>query len=125
MPLLAVAAVAALIWFIGTRLNELFCLSVRQGQVLVVRGRVPAGLLNDLKDAMKSVPRATVRAHKTPEGARLSCSGVDDFLEQRLRNIFNLYPQSRLAAAEPLNRRNVGQLLGVAWLAWLFTSRGE
>ncbi len=125
MVLLGVLAVVAVIWLLGTRANELFCLSVRDGRVLVVRGRVPAGLLADLKDALKDTRRATVRAHKTPQGARLSTSGVDEFHEQRLRNIFHVYPQSRLAAAEPLNRKNLGQLLGIAWLAWLFVGRGE
>lgn len=125
MFLLGVLAVVAVAWFLGTRANELFCLSVRDGQVLVVRGRVPAGLLGDLKDALKSTQRATVRAHRTPQGAQLGASGVDEFLEQRLRNIFLLYPQSRLAAAEPISGRNLGQFLGIAWLAWLLVGRRE
>jgi hypothetical protein len=121
LSLVAVAAVVAWVWY--QRSCELFCVSVREGRVLVVRGRIPQGLLNDFHDVVAadpSVGRGAIRAVKEENGARLSLSGIDEWREQRLRNLFHLYPMSQLRAASPLNRRTIGQWLGVAWIAWLF-----
>ncbi len=116
-----VLAAAAVLLYLAWRANELFCISVRDGKVLVVRGRIPQGLLSGFAEAVARPPlrRATIRAQRGPNGARLTVSGIDEFLEQRLRNIFHLYPPANLTAAPLLQRRNVGQFLGVVWLAWL------
>ena len=121
MLLLLVAAVlVAYVW--SSRARELFCLSVRDGHVLVVRGRIPGGLLSDFRDVVSrpAVKRATIRAEKQEHGARLSVSGsIDEGREQRLRNIFRLYPLSNLRAAPAIAEPTLGQVLGIAWLAWL------
>lgn len=88
LPLVLIAALIAYIW--TSRARELFCLSVRDGQVLVVRGRIPGGLLSDIRDVISkpTVARATIRATKHEHGARLSVSGgIDEGRAQRLRNI--------------------------------------
>jgi hypothetical protein len=124
LPLVAVAVLLGLWWF--TRQSELFCLSVRAGRVLVVRGRVPAGLLSDVRAIVARPPasRATIKAVKGERGARLVFSGdIGEHQEQRLRNVFALYPASRLRHAPPIARPTMGQLIGVAWLAWLFERR--
>lgn len=117
--LLAFGAIA-LLWI--ARARELFLLSVRDGQVLVVRGRIPPGLLRDFRDVLSraGVRRATVRAARSEGSARLSTSGVDANTDQRLRNVFGTYPISRLATAPGISNPTFGQLLGIAWLAWLF-----
>jgi hypothetical protein len=122
LPVLVVlATVAFFVW--ASRQRELFCLSVRQGRVLLVRGRIPAGLLSDFKDALAAVPpvgRATVRAYREEGGARLEVAGpIDAGRAQRLRNIFALYPMSRLSAAPVASQRTIGQIVGIVWLAWL------
>jgi hypothetical protein len=121
---LLVAVAVFLYW--TWRQNELFFISVRDGRALVVRGRVPPGLLSDIKDVVQkpAVSRASIRAHKHDGGARLSVSGaVDEGRQQRLRNIFHLYPISRLRAAPAMKQPTLGQVLGIAWLAWLLDRR--
>jgi len=120
-----VAVVLGVAVTMAQRLDEIFCLSVRDGRVLVVRGRIAGPLLHDLTDAVQrsGVRRAPLRAVRGPRGARLTTSGdIDELVEQRLRNIFSVYPASRLMAAPPLENPTLGQVLGIAWLAWLFDS---
>jgi hypothetical protein len=122
--LVAVIVIGVVAW--ATRASELFCLSVRNGRVLVVRGRIPGGLLSDIRDVVgkPSVARATIRAVKQEHGARLVVSGgIDEGRAQRLRNIFRLYPVSNLRAAPVIEKPTLGQVLGIAWLAWLLDRR--
>ena len=117
----ALVAGAVALWWWGRRARELFLVSFRDGRALVVRGRAPASLLTDFKDALDraGVRRAGLRALREDQGARLEVSGADEWTEQRLRNIFRVYPLSKLRAATHRERRSVGQVLGIAWLAWL------
>ena len=121
--ILVVIVVLIALFVVVPRMNELFLVSVRGGRVLVVRGRVPPGLLHDIEDVVQraGVERATIRALKAPEGARLVVSGVDEGVAQRLRNAFRLQPMAQLRAAPILEERNLGQVLGIVWLAWLFS----
>jgi hypothetical protein len=117
--LILLISVIAVAW--ASRANELFCLSVRGGRVLVVRGRVPGGLLIEIREiaAGTRIQRSTIRAIKSEGGARLAFSGdISDGAQQRIRNTFALYPASRLRAAPPIAEPTVGQRLGIAWLAW-------
>jgi Protein of unknown function (DUF3634) len=124
LPLLAVLAVIAVWWL--TRMSEIFMVSVRNGKVLVVRGRVPGNMLHEIADAMSRprVRRGSIKAHKTETGARLSFSGdIDEGRQQRMRNVFALYPASQLRHAPAIERPTLGQLAGIAWLAWLLDRR--
>lgn len=109
------------LWWIG-RGRELFLLSARDGRVLLVRGRIPAGLMRDMREILSAarVHRATVRAVRSDGGARLEISGVEEGPAQRLRNAFGLYPISRLSTAPSAANPSLGQILGIVWLAWLF-----
>jgi hypothetical protein len=123
MFLTAVVLTALIAWLVWERQRELFLISVRDGKVLLVRGRVPGALMNDVADVVGREPkvrRGRVRAVKDANRARIVTSGIDEFREQRLRNIFSVHPVSHLTAAPPLSRRSVGQFLGIAWLAWIF-----
>lgn len=127
MPLVVVALVLVAVWLIAERQNELFCLSVRDGRVLLVRGRIPPGLMGDIRTAVARPPvrRGTIRAVRQANAARLAVSReIDEGRAQRLRNIFNLYPASKLRAAPTPDRPTMGQILGIAWLAWLLDRRG-
>jgi hypothetical protein len=123
--LLLVVVVAVVVYLWASRARELFCLSVRDGKVLVVRGRIPGGLLSDIRDVVSkpAVARATIRAVKAESGAQIVASGIDDGRAQRLRNIFRLYPISNLRAAPAIADPTLGQVLGIAWLAWLLDRR--
>jgi hypothetical protein len=124
LPLLAVIAVIALWWL--TRMRELFMVSVRNGKVLVVRGRVPGAMLHEIAESMSRprVRRGSIKAYKTETGSRLSFGGdIDEGRQQRMRNVFALYPASQLRHAPAIQRPTLGQLAGIAWLAWLLDRR--
>ena len=125
MIVLVVVAIVAGVWWLG-RASELFYVSVRDGKLLVVRGRVPVGLLQDFREAVKEpvVRRGAIRAWRGDGGGQLGCSGdIDDGREQRMRNAFMLYPASKLRQAALVDKPNLGQVLGVVWLAWLLDRR--
>ena len=117
---IAVAAVA--LWILFERMNELFCLSWRAGQLRLVRGRIPPALKRDLGEALAhmKIDRCTIRAKRDERGARLVASGVDEFAEQRLRNILQIYPISQLRSATAPAENRIWRLFGFASLLWLF-----
>jgi hypothetical protein len=125
MSLLLIGVIGLAVFYWVSRGSELFCLSVRNGRVLVVRGRIPGGLISDIRDVVTKpvVKSATIRAVKHEHGARLAMSGIDEGRQQRLRNTFSLYPISNLRAAPPVANPTLGQVLGIAWLAWILDRR--
>lgn len=120
VAVLVIVPIAFLLW---QRANEIFCVSVRDGRLLLVRGRIPAAVMHGFADVVKrqNVARGSIRAIGGQSHARLSISGMDEGTAQRLRNVFGHHPVQRLRGAKLPEARNVGQLLGIAWLAWLFT----
>lgn len=122
-------ALAALIVFVlvvllwASRGSEIFSISVKGGRLLVVRGRVPAALVAQMREVVARPPvrSATIRAVRAENGARLVVSGdIDEGRAQRLRNLFGLYPAAKLKQAPVVTDRSIGQFMGIAWLAWLF-----
>ena len=123
---IVIVAIAVLVGLVMLgRANEIFCISVRDGKLLVVRGAVPPALLHGFADVVRRerVDRATIRAVKGDGHARLVASGVSEGTAQRLRNVFGTHPIQKLRAASAPKVRNVGQVLGVAWLAWMLLGR--
>jgi len=118
-----VVGVVVLVVFLAMRSGEIFCVSVRDGRALVIRGRVPPALLRAIREIIASQPavaRATIKAVRGEHGARLTARGaIDEGRIQRLRNAFGLFPTAKLRAAAPITRPSLGQVLGIAWLAWM------
>jgi hypothetical protein len=115
--LLAVGLVLGLLFWAFNRSREVFCIHVERGRVRVVRGYAPTGLLNDFGPAVRGVQQGTIKAHKAQGGARISCSGqIDRDTEQRLRNIFGLYPTARLRAPTINKRQTVSDAFTLAWI---------
>jgi hypothetical protein len=114
--LLVVGAILA-----APRLNEIFYVSIRAGRVLVVRGRLPAWLSSAFADIASDarVRRGSLRALRGPTHSRLVIRGVDGATEQRFRNAFGATPLKNLTRAAAADDQNLGQILGIAWLAWL------
>ncbi len=102
MPIILVIVVAFIAYFFITRSRELFVIRLRGGEYSVVRGSVPSGLMSSFRDALGGVQDATIRASRTPNGARLSTRGLSSSMEQRLRNILGLYPMSHSCPLHPL-----------------------
>lgn len=121
---IGVVVIAALVVF--GRANEVFAVSVRNGRVLLVRGAIPPAVLDAFADVVQRarVRSAMIRAVRTETHARLVVSGADEAVTQRLRNVFGTHHWSTLRSQAPRpSARNVGQVLGVAWLAWMFARR--
>lgn len=116
-------AVAIVIVWLFLRAGELFYISVRDGKLLVVRGRVPVSMLQELRDCVQNptVRRGSIKAFKTESGGQLTCSGdISEGREQRMRNTFMLYPASKYRITTAAKERTFGQLVGIAWVAWMF-----
>ena len=131
MPLLLillVAAIAVVVLVVLSRANEIFCVSIRGGRCIVVRGHVSPALWRELTAVvrMARVQRGTVRGVKDGGRARIVTEGIDEGTTQRLRNALGSTGFANAKASAPSNKsgsRNLGQILGVAWLAWLFMGR--
>jgi hypothetical protein len=124
--LFGMAAFLVWCWWLHDRRTELFYLSVRDGRVLVIRGRCPTPLLQDLADIVRRplVRSGKIRVFRGEHGAEIRVSGdIDEGPEQRMRNTLALYPTSKLRHALPVPRPTFGQMVGIAWLAWMFDRR--
>jgi len=125
LPAAVVVAVLLGLWWF-TPQSDLFVVSVRHGRVLLLRGRAPAALLADFAAVVARPPvsQAPIRAIRGERGGRLVFSGaLDEDRQQRLRNVFGLFPAARLRHAPAIAKPTLGQLLGVAWLAWWLDRR--
>lgn len=120
MLLLVVLLLALAAWLVVERANELFVLSVRGGRTILLRGHVPPRLQQEMSDVMRRarVQRSTIRVVRCDSHARVVASGVDDGTAQRLRNVLGTHPIAALRAKHRLPRPNLGQILGIGWLAW-------
>ncbi|MDP2274359.1 MAG: DUF3634 family protein [Archangium sp.] len=127
MEVALVVVVALGLFFWLQRSAELFSLSWRNGELRLVRGRIPAMLKGDLAEALTQmrIARCNVTARKEERGARLLVSGMDDFAAQRLRNIFQLYPMSQLRAANAPQHGRLLRWVGFSSLVWLFGRRED
>jgi len=121
---LIVVALLALLVASG-RAREVCVLSVRRGRVLVMRGGLPQSLESALVDVFTRahVARATVRIVRDGTRARLTASGLPELALQRARNVLGTYSMPRLLAGHARRRRNIGQRLGLASLAWWLHGR--
>ena len=84
------AAFGLFVWAVR-RQNEIFRVFVRNGRVTGTRGRVPPSFVSDLREIVRGVDVATIRAVKQDGAARLVVPpSVDEATGQRLRNAFAL-----------------------------------
>ena len=110
---------------LASRARQLFLVSVRDGRVLLVQGRIPPALLDAFADIARDARMrlGSIRAVRDAERVRLVVRGTDDRVAQRFRNAFGVHPLAHLRAAPPPDDRNLGQLLGWTWLAWVLLGR--
>lgn len=130
MPLLLIGLVVLGVvgYVVVSRLNEIFCVSIRDGRCLVIRGHVSPALWRELTAVVRlaRVESGTVRAIKQGGRPRLVTRGLDEGTTQRLRNAFGTagFGGAKASASTPSpSGRNLGQMLGIAWLAWLLLGR--
>jgi hypothetical protein len=88
------------------RANELFFLRVRDGKVLIRRGRIPQRLLQDISDVVERVDRATLRGVVEGGRPRLYAEGeLRAEHKQRLRNLIGTWSTTQIRnAPRPRNR---------------------
>lgn len=125
MLLAGILVAFAIAWWVWNRAGEVFRVSIRRGRVLVVRGNVLSAFVQEVKKFAASNPTAsgTIVARKGTSHTRLEFRGaIPDGDRQRLRNVFGLYPAAQLRRAAPISKPSLGQILGIAWLAWLLDS---
>ncbi|MEM1029934.1 MAG: DUF3634 family protein [Myxococcota bacterium] len=95
---LALAAGVAL-----RRAGELFVVAVRGGRVVLVRGRIPSRLLDDLGDVLRGADDMTLRARVVDDRAKLTPAGgrgrLSPATAQRLRNVISLWPVAKIRNA--------------------------
>lgn len=117
--LLLLGGAALLWWMVSGR--TLFKLSIRDGELLVVSGRVPVRFLQDVRAVVEDerLTRGSISAVAREHGAGLEFWGIPEGPQQRLRNAFRLYPVADIRHAPPIPKPSLGQLLGITWLAWL------
>jgi hypothetical protein len=100
MDMIYVAGLFSLIGLVlwsATRRSQIFRVAIRKGRVTVVRGRVPASFLGDLRAIVRHVEDGTICSVKQGgEGRLVFSSSIDDRTAQRLRNAYAIYPGKRL-----------------------------
>ncbi len=129
LPVLVVAGIILLGRVLAV--GELFYVSVRNGVTLIIRGDVPGAMLHEFQEAVlnPTVRRGAIVARADSQGGQLYCTGeISKGREQRMRNTFMLHPVSKLHNAARTSQRgprNLGQLLGIEWLAWRLNKTGQ
>jgi hypothetical protein len=84
------------------RIDELFVLRIDQGNVRLVRGRIPPRLLGDLRDVLAAAPiehgelKAVVESGRPVLRARPT---LPPPIAQRLRNTISLWPLAKIRNA--------------------------
>lgn len=79
--------------------REHFVLRVEGGRARVVKGRVPAALLADIRDVVAQGPAREARMSIKVTGDLTQVDARGDWSQaqlQRLRNVVGLYPPARL-----------------------------
>jgi len=99
LVLLAILAIPLVVSL--RRANELFVVSVSEGQASLRRGRIPQGLLGDIGDVVRRprVKKATIRVVKEGGRPRVYVQGqLSEVQRQRLRNVVGNVPVAKIQA---------------------------
>lgn len=103
VPLLLVVVVGLPLVVAFRRMGELFVLRAHRGRLVVVRGRVPQRLLDDLRDVVQKagVQDAVLRCVVDDGRPRIQAprGTLDATAEQQLRNILGMWPLAKIRAA--------------------------
>jgi len=84
--------VVSLVLFLITREHAEFLIAIENGKIIKRKGRIPPKMLNDFENAVSGVKSGRVPGNKSGRNIKLSFKGnINEFTEQRLRNIVGLY----------------------------------
>ena len=99
---LAIAVVAlALLYSSARRARTLCVLHVRGGELVVVRGGLPVGVIDDLRDVVRRSRLATGTLRVERDGARarlLTDRDIPPHAAQAMRNVVGIVPLAKLLA---------------------------
>ena len=102
-----------------------FVVAVKNGEVSVRKGFMPGAMLSDFRSALSKVSSGSVEGHFEEGGLRVSSAGeIDEFTEQRLRNIARLYPISSFRASRAPEQKAL-KATGILALFSFLRSRDE
>jgi hypothetical protein len=103
VPLLLIALIGPPLVVAFARMGELFVLRVRGGKVLVVRGRIPQRLLDDIRDVVRSSRVGDGVLRCVVEDGRAAIRASNDRLtsaaQQQLRNTLGMWPVVKIRSA--------------------------
>jgi hypothetical protein len=90
VPLVVVAVIFGILRFLS---RPHTVIRIASGQASLVRGAPPSGMLADLMEVAAHVPAAEGRVELKGAGSKLELEtpGLDDTVEQRVRNVIQLY----------------------------------
>lgn len=92
-PLLLILVFVALVGILRFLSRPHTVMRLERGQVALVRGSPPSGLLSDLMDVASHAPEAVGQIALTGGGHKLDLKtpGLDEAVAQRVRNVVFLY----------------------------------
>jgi len=116
-----VVGLGLVLWLRSAR--RAFVVTVTNGEVSLRKGSMPGAMLSDYRAALAKVSSGSVEGHFEEGGLRVVSSGdIDEFTEQRLRNIARLYPVASFRASRGPEQRAL-KATGVLALFSFFRSR--
>jgi hypothetical protein len=105
------------------RAHERFCVSVRRGRALVVRGSVPAAALATLSAALGDAEEALIVGLEREEEIRLEVRGATEAQTRTIVAILGVLTPTEVARAARIGRRRWWQIVGFVELAWWMDHR--
>ncbi|MBM4784111.1 MAG: DUF3634 family protein [Archangiaceae bacterium] len=107
--------IAVVLWL--RRGRRAFAVRVVNGELRVVGGWLPGPMLADYRSALRGLT-GLVEGHFEEGGLRVTVSGgIDEFVEQRLRNIARLYPMATFRASRKAEQQVLRGTAAVALMS--------
>lgn len=106
-----------------SRAHELYCVSVRGGKALLVRGNLPANVHHEVERLLGSTPdEVVIRGFEREGQVSVEVAGASAFEAGQLRSLLGNLGSEDLPPRLPHDRR-LRRVLGYIWLSWWLEAR--
>lgn len=106
-----------------SRAHELYCVSVRRGRALVVRGALPQSALVELQSLLGTSPsEVLIRGFDREEGLQVDVRGATAAQERTIEEVLGALTVEDLPPILPRDR-TWWRIAGFVWLAWWMDGR--